>query len=754
MRKTYPIHGGVHPPENKCQSTAETIGSIPLADEFILPLNQHIGTSAEPVVTLGQSVRKGELLAEAQGLVSAAVHAPTSGEVVAIEERAIAHPSGMNANCIVVRADGKDQWIELSGIDDYKTTPRETLVKLIRGAGIAGMGGAGFPAAVKLNPRSDQKISTLILNGTECEPYITADDVLMRERAEQIIAGAQLMAHLLQQPGEILIGVEDNKPEAIKALQKAAENSAVEIVSFATKYPSGGEKQLIEILTGKQVPSGAIPAQIGIVVQNVGTAVAAWRAVRYGEPLISRITTVVGDALEQQRNIEVPIGTPFEHILKHHGWQREQCARIIVGGPMMGFAVDNTAVPVIKTTNCILLPSHQEMPPQPPAQACIRCGMCSQACPASLLPQQLLWYSQSENFEQLRAHNLFDCIECGACSYVCPSNIPLVQYYRASKGEIRKLDVEKEKSDRSRLRFESRKQRIEKAEAEKEAKRQARKKAAEEAKKLLADNAQQQSSDTGKADVVKAALAAASEKSVDPAKEKAKLERALSSAESRLGRAEEQLMQAQKESADETRIDSLKARLKQAEQKVADAKTRLADFTSGDAPIAASKVMQKLQASPVEKIENAITSLEKRLATAEQKLAQAQQNNSPTLAALEQGVIKLKEKLETKRSELAECKKEGGQQQQTPAEHPATKNAAELAIEKAQAKAAAQAKLTPAEKQAQQIESLISRLEKAKQRLQKAQAEDSEHVEAFRSSVDKLQVKLEHAQQQNNEVES
>ncbi|SMF04469.1 electron transport complex protein RnfC [Alteromonadaceae bacterium Bs31] len=759
MRPVFSIHGGVHPPENKAQSTAEPIAVIPLAKHFILPLNQHIGAAAQAIVTLGQKVLKGEVLAEAQGLVSAPVHAPTSGEIIAIEERPVPHPSGLSALSIVLQADGKDQWTELSPIEDYHAHAPQHLLEIVRNAGIAGMGGAGFPTAVKLNPRSDQHVSTLILNGTECEPYITADDVLMRERAEEIVAGAELLAYLLKQPKDILIGVEDNKPQAIEALQKAAQNSSVEIVSFPTKYPSGGEKQLIEILTGKQVPSGAIPATIGIVVQNVGTVLAAWRAVRYGEPLLSRITTIVGDSLAKQRNIDVPLGTPIEHILKEHGWQQERCARIVIGGPMMGFAIDHADVPVIKTTNCVLVPSTEEMPAQPPAQACIRCGMCAEACPASLLPQQLLWYSQSENHEQLRSHNLFDCIECGACSYVCPSNIPLVQYYRASKGEIRKQDQEKEKSDRSRLRFESRKTRIEKAEAEKEAKRLARKKAAEEAKKIQAEKAKLKQSDSGESNIVSAAIAAASEKAVDPEKEKAKLERAFSSAESRVSRAKEQLQKAQDEGADDSRIESLKARLKQAEQKLNEAQNKLAEFANR-APATSERVLQKLAASPQEKVEKAIASVEKRLASAEEKLAEARENNSPTLAALEQGVAKLKEKLEQNRSELAQVKAESGTS--TPSQtatqtEDLTLNAAQQAIEKAKAKAAAQANLSAEEKQAQQLESLLSRLEKAKQRLQKAEAENNENVDAFRMGVDKLQAKLDQAQaaqKENSEVGS
>ncbi|MFT7561225.1 MAG: electron transport complex protein RnfC, partial [Flavobacteriales bacterium] len=482
MRQVWDIHGGIHPPENKEQSTHDPIGRIVLPEEFTLALSQHIGAPAEAIVAVGDKVLKGQKIADAQGYVSVALHAPSSGEVMAIEERDIAHSSELPAPCIVIKPDGHDTWIEHQGLDDYTSVSNKVLLDIIRDAGIAGMGGAGFPSAVKLNPRADLNIDTVILNGTECEPYITADDMLMRERANEVVHGAEILAYILGYPKNVIIGIEDNKPEAIAAIQAAAENSLVEIISFPTKYPSGGEKQLIQILTGKEVPQGEIPANIGIVVQNVGTAAAIYKAVCLGEPLISRVTTVVGETLAQQRNIDVLIGTPLAHVLKEHGFKDEASERLIIGGPMMGFSVPHAHVPIVKTTNCVLAPTREELPPAPRAQACIRCGMCATVCPASLLPQQLFWFSQSEDFDKLRSHNLADCIECGACSFVCPSNIPLVQYYRASKGSIRQLDEEKQKSDRSRERFEFRKARIEKAEAEKDAKRLARKKAAELAK--------------------------------------------------------------------------------------------------------------------------------------------------------------------------------------------------------------------------------------------------------------------------------
>ncbi|MFT6287402.1 MAG: electron transport complex protein RnfC [Alcanivorax sp.] len=486
MRKIFDFHGGIHPPENKHQSVTRAIAPAGIPTQLVIPVSQHIGAPAQPVVQEGDKVLGGQLIAAAKGFVSVPSHAPTSGTILAVEQRMIAHPSGFSALCVVIETDGRDEWIALSGTHDYAKLEAATLINIIREAGIAGMGGAGFPSAVKLSVKPEIQIDTLIINGTECEPYITADDILMRERPEHIIEGIKILRQIIQ-PRETLIGVEDNKPEGLAALRRAAEGSGIEVVEFPTKYPSGGEKQLIEILTGKQVPSGGLPADVGVVCQNVGTAVAVRAAVVEGRPLVSRITTLTGEALAQPQNYEVLIGTPMRHLLQLAGYDSTHNKRLIMGGPMMGFTVPDAHVPVVKTTNCILAPTVEEVPAPPPAQACIRCGMCAEVCPASLLPQQMFWFSQGKEFEKLEQHNLFDCIECGACSYACPSNIPLVQYYRASKAEIIKLRSDHEKSEQSRIRFEARQERLDREEAEKEAKRASRKNAAEARAKLAAD---------------------------------------------------------------------------------------------------------------------------------------------------------------------------------------------------------------------------------------------------------------------------
>lgn len=745
MRKVWDIHGGVHPPENKSQSTQTPIAQIPLPKEVVIPLGQHIGAEAIPTVKTGDRVLKGQKIADAQGTLSAPVHASSSGTVIAIEPRAIPHTSGLEAICVVVALDGQEEWIAREEKEDYLSIDKCDLVDMVRNAGIAGMGGAGFPTSVKLNPRADQTIDTLILNGTECEPYITADDVLMRERAEDIISGALLCAYILGEPKEILVGIEDNKPEAIESMRRAAEGTRVEIVAFPTKYPSGGEKQLIQILTGREVPSGSIPAAIGVVVQNVGTVAAAYRAVRFGEPLISRVTTIVGEALGVQQNIETLIGTPISHILEHHEFKQSECARLIIGGPMMGFAMQNAEIPVVKTTNCILVPSHQEMPNPIPAQPCIRCGMCSEACPAGLLPQQLFWFSQSEDIDKLKSHNLFDCIECGACSYVCPSNIPLVQYYRASKGMIKQIDQDKLKSDRSRDRFEFRKERLAKAEAEKEAKRLARKKAAEEAKKNIAKQGAAAGDKNTAGNTAEETKPAQKEKPADPSVTLKKLERAVSSAQSRVERAKAQIEKAKAE-GEKSRLESLEARLKQAELNLRDAEEKLAQngqSTPGNEQ--AQAIKEKVALSPKDKLSKSVETLKQRIETATQKYEEAQSSGSPTASALKTGLEKLQAKLTEAEQELNALEHAPAQDEVSDKQEDATHNAAATAIAKAQAKAEAMAGMSDEEKAAAQIESLKTRLEKAQARLQKAEAENNEHIDAFRSSVEKLEKKLQEA---------
>lgn len=572
MTKTWVTPGGVHPPENKHQSLTLPIGSLPIPEKLLVPLSQHIGAPASACVKVGQPVLKGQKIADATGAVSVPMHAPTSGTISAIEDRPIAHSSGMSAPCIEITSDGKDTWVEHTGIEDFENSSPQILTKIVADAGIAGMGGAGFPSAIKLSPGHMRPIDTLIINATECEPYITADDSAIRERAAEIVEGIGILSHILGNPSNILIGIEDNKPEAIAALQPHVADSGISVVSFPTKYPSGGEKQLIYILTGKELPSGTLPADIGVVCINIGTTYAIKRAVVNGEPLISRVTTMTGNACGINRNYDTLIGTPVSHMLAHSEFNEAACSRLVMGGPMMGFSLTSADVPVVKTTNCILAPSYSEIPDDEPAQPCIRCGMCAEACPVSLLPQQLFWYSQAEDHDRLDAHNLFDCIECGACSYVCPSNIPLVQHYRHSKGEILKARQEKVKSDHARERFEFHQQRMEQAEKDKEAKRTARREAAEKAKASTGTAA----GDGSAADIIAAAQARAAAKQVSPEQQQAKFERSIAGAEMRVQMATEKLAEAAADQTEEQK-NILNAALEGAKQKLEQAQARLAE---------------------------------------------------------------------------------------------------------------------------------------------------------------------------------
>ena len=473
----YPFHGGIHPEQNKTQSLQLPLGRPSLPTELVLPLGQHIGQASRPLVKVGDKVLKGQTIAINNGFLSSFLHAPTSGTISAIEDRAIAHPSGLTDLCLVLTPDNKEDWCELTPLSNWQDASHTDVLAYLSEMGIVGMGGAGFPTQVKLQGAHKHPLSHLIINAAECEPYITADDTLIREKTLELVRGIQILQHLVDAEN-VFIGIEDNKPSAINTLQTVINEqqlkNTIQLVVVPTIYPSGGEKQLIKLLTNIEVPSGKHPSDIGILCQNVGTCVAIHDAIFLGKPLISRITTLTGEALQQPQNIEALIGTPIAHLLEYAELKQKNLHRLVVGGPMMGFSLENTQAPIVKTTNCILAASASELPQPAPEQACIRCGMCEQVCPASLLPQQLLWFTKSQEFDKAEHYNLFDCIECGACSYVCPSSIPLVQYYRHAKSASREAREATIKSDHAKQRFEARKARQEAEAAEKEAKRQAR----------------------------------------------------------------------------------------------------------------------------------------------------------------------------------------------------------------------------------------------------------------------------------------
>ena len=473
--RIWDFDGGIHPPEMKTQSSGVPLRVVPLPDVFIIPLQQHLGPEGELCVKAGDRVLKGQPLTFGRGR-TLPVHAPTSGTIRAIEPRVTAHPSGLAEPCVIIEPDGEDRWCELTPVADYRQLNAEDLIQRIHQAGIAGLGGAGFPTASKLQGGNHQ-VETLILNAAECEPYITADDRLMQEHAAQIIEGTQILRHLLQ-PKLTLIGIEDNKPQAIAALKAALRDHAdIVLRVIPTKYPSGGAKQLTKILTGQEVPHGKHSSSIGVLMQNVGTAFAIKRAIVDGEPLIERVVTLTGDAMSQPGNVWARLGTPVQHLLAFGGFQPQAQTQqmVIMGGPLMGFTLPSLDVPVVKISNCLLAPTINEMAAQEQEQSCIRCGLCVDACPAGLLPQQLYWFSKGNEHEKARNHNLFDCIECGACAYVCPSNIPLVQYYRQEKAEIKALDQEATRTAEAKARYEAKLARLER---EKLAREERHKKAA------------------------------------------------------------------------------------------------------------------------------------------------------------------------------------------------------------------------------------------------------------------------------------
>ncbi|EJB8413938.1 electron transport complex subunit RsxC [Vibrio vulnificus] len=487
--------GGVHPAENKRQSNQQPLVHAALANEIVLPLKQHIGKPGNILVNVGDHVLKGQLLTQSNAGFTLPIHASTSGTITAIETRTVAHPSGLSEMCVVITPDGQDTWCEKQPVIDYSQQSSDYLLDVIRMAGISGMGGAGFSTAKKIQSGLG-RTEILIVNAAECEPYITADDKLLQEHAEEVLQGIEIIEHILQ-PKLTIIGIEDNKPEAIKALESAAQNRDIVIRVIPTKYPSGGEKQLIKVLTNKEVPAGGIPADIGILVQNVGSLYAIKRAVMDGEPMVNRVVTLTGNTFETPRNVWVPLGTPVHALLEQFGYQADKkLPRLIMGGPMMGFSLPHANVPITKTSNCILAPTRKEISPAGYEMECIRCGACAEACPASLLPQQLQWHAKAEEFDKCEELNLKDCIECGACAFVCPSEIPLVSYYRQAKAEIRTRAQEADAAERAKLRFEEKKARMER---EKEERENRFKKAAEDRRKEMKS--------TGGDDAIAAAIA-------------------------------------------------------------------------------------------------------------------------------------------------------------------------------------------------------------------------------------------------------
>ncbi len=425
---------GVHPDDHKRPAADAPLRTLPLPARLYLPLLQHVGQPARPIVLVGQKVLRGQLIAEAQGRISAPVHAPTSGTIIAIGEITAPHPSGLPFMAISIESDGRNSAVEASVPNDPFALSPDAITELVAAAGVVGLGGATFPSSVKLALGKRTQVTTLIVNGGECEPYLSCDDRVMRDHAAAVIDGVRLMMHAIG-AREALVGIENNKPEAIAAMKRAAAPfPEVRVKPVPARYPMGSDRQLIQTLTGKEVPSDCRAADVGVIVNNVSTANAVHRAIRLGEPLIERMVTINGGAVWQPGNILAPIGTLASDLLAFAGLKSEP-ARLLMGGPMMGSVLPHARVPIVKGTSGILAFNEEDIA-TPEVSPCIRCGSCTGVCPIGLLPLEMAAHIRANNLNDAAAFGLSDCISCGCCAYICPSHIPLVQYFTHAKGEL------------------------------------------------------------------------------------------------------------------------------------------------------------------------------------------------------------------------------------------------------------------------------------------------------------------------------
>ncbi|MFK8260572.1 electron transport complex subunit RsxC [Erwinia sp. AnSW2-5] len=682
--RLWDFEGGIHPPEMKTQSNGVPLRQLPLPAQFILPLKQHIGHEGEIGVRPGDKVLRGQPLTFGNGRMLP-IHAPTSGTVTKIAPHMTAHPSALAEMCLFITPDGEDRWVDKQTLSDYRSVERSILVEKIHQAGVAGLGGAGFPTATKLKGGL-RGVNTLIINAAECEPYITADDRLMQDCAEEVLEGSRILAWILQAE-QVLIGIEDNKPEAIAALKQALGSATdLHIRVVPTKYPSGGAKQLTKILTGKEVPHGGRSTDIGVLMQNVGTAFAVKRAIVDGEALTERVVTLTGESVAKPGNVWARLGTPISHLLQQADFMPGAEQMVVMGGPLMGFTLPTLDVPVVKITNCILAPAASEMGQNEPEQGCIRCSACADACPAALLPQQLYWYSRGGDHDKAREHHIADCIECGACAYVCPSNIPLVQYYRQEKAEILAIDQEAERNALAKTRFEARQLRLEREKAARDAKHQ-------QAKRSVA---------TSDADAISAARERVKAKQAETSGQDA-AEQAARQAQREARQAEARARQVAEQSrsepvtrqTDDPRKAAVEAAIARAKaKKAAQATVSVAEPAETEAP-AAEPVVDARKAA----VEAAIARAKaKKAAQATASVAEHAETEAPTAepvvdarkAAIEAAIARAKAKKAAQATvsvaELAET--------EAPAAEPvvdARKAAIEAAIARAKAKKAAQA---------------------------------------------------------------
>ncbi len=425
--------GGVHPHEGKRATETKPISEIPAPELVIIPLSQHTGAPAKPIVKPGDQVKIGTKIAEADGFISVPAHSSVSGKVKAIAD--YSHPLGRRLPAVAIENDGKDDWIDLARWSDLTDGAPQAVRDAVKEAGIVGLGGAAFPTHVKLSPPEGKNIDTVILNGAECEPYLTADHRLMLEYSEEILVGFQVIMRVVEAQ-RAFVGIERNKPDAIRVLtEKVISREGMEVAALKVKYPQGAEKQLIKAITGREVPCGGLPMDIGCLVQNVGTALAMFEALKFGRPLVSRVLTLSGSAAKNPGNFRVRIGTPFSHIIACAGGAADGCGKILMGGPMMGIAQHTDEVPVVKGTSGILLLGESEVLRDEPGP-CLRCGRCVDHCPMRLVPNEIARLVEKGNLELAEEYGVFDCMECGVCAFVCPSKIRHVHLMKQGKAEI------------------------------------------------------------------------------------------------------------------------------------------------------------------------------------------------------------------------------------------------------------------------------------------------------------------------------